>query len=466
MEESRPTTSLSAVPVPRLIGMVLGLAVSIAIAYGVLQWATAPGYSFLYTGLETPDTGEVVAALRAEGISYKLDGATGMIMVESDRVHEARLKLASRDLPRGGDSATGILEEKLDSGTSQLVETARYHHALETELARTISSMRNIRSARVHLAIPEHSAFTGERTAPSASVVLNLYGGQGIDRGQINSIVQLLASSISRMKAENVTVVDHVGRMLSSGDMNSDAGMTARHYEYEYARELEQDYAQRIERLLEPIIGAGKVRATVKADLEFSSEVSTGESLKPVNTAVRSKRFSVAVLVDDRLKGEGGNLERTPLTDKDIQNITTLVKQTIGYDEQRGDVVNVINASFTQANQLESQPQSWILEQPWLRDLGKQLLAAGIILLLIWKVIIPVVRNLSEYTPPPPVLPSSAENQVAGSMASGQAQLHYQQGDTPLPSDHEEKVEFARSMVDQDARRVANVVKNWMNNEV
>ena len=316
--------------------------------------------------------------------------------------------------------------------------------------------------------------------------------------------------------------------------------MTAK--QYEYSRQVEEDYARRIERLLEPIVGFGKVRATVNADIDFTQEETTEELFNPERWVVRSeqssesatmssaaaagvpgalsnqppadatlvegagtveggpaagarpqnssrnmvknyevdrtirhkrqgtglvKRLTVAVLVDDHVTGEGGDQERTPLTNEEITRLTTLVQQTIGFDQQRGDIVNVINASFTPTEEVEALPEPSIIDQPWVRNLGKQILAGIIILVLVMTIIRPAFKNLAEYTPPAPVLPAPGEKGEGGEGGTGgaQAQLEHQQSPIPLPSDHDQKVDFAKAMVGQDARRVANVVKDWIGNE-
>ncbi|MCW9014740.1 MAG: flagellar basal-body MS-ring/collar protein FliF [Gammaproteobacteria bacterium] len=525
----------SSMPFSKLLSFIVGLAVSIAIGVGVFYWAAAPSYDALYNGLEPRDASEVVAALQGAAISYKLDGATGTVLVESGRVHEARLKLAAQGLPKGTSIGIEMLSEEQSFGTSQFVESARYHHAMETELARTISTMRNVKSARVHLAIPKKSVFVRKQETSSASVAINLYGGRTIDQGQVNAIVHLVASSVSNLSPSNITVVDQTGRLLSSGDLSSNVALTAK--QYDYTRQVEMDYARRIEHLLEPIIGVGKVRATVNAEIDFTQEESTEEIFNPERTAVRSeqssetatfdqaqgagvpgalanqppeggvlvegagaldapgaagtplnsskkavrnyeldrtirhkrqsvgliKRLTVAVLVDDHVKGTGGNAERTPLTDEEIARINTLVQQTIGFDQQRGDLVNVINASFTPVEAAEALPEPSLLDNPLLKNITKQVLAGIIILILLFKVVIPTFRNLSEYTPPAPVLPSPEGGGEAGGEGE-MARLEHKQG-LALPSDHDEKVEFAKAMVGQDPGKVANVVKGWIGNE-
>lgn len=526
------------VPIPRMLGTILGIALSIAIAAGVYFWAAGPSYANLYSGLEPQDASEVVTALQAANIPYKVDSHTGMIMVESGRVHEARLKLASQGLPKGTAVGIEMLQQDQGFGTSQFIESARYHHAMETELARTISTMRNVKSARVHLAIPKKSVFVRDQEEPTASVALNLYGGRTIEDGQVNAIVHLVASSIANLAAENVTVVDQNGRLLSSGDGESPIALTTK--QFDYTREVEEDYAKRIERLLEPIVGVGKVRATVKADIDFTQQESTEELYNPERTAVRSeqdsenktygsnpdqgvpgalsnqppqggnlaqgagnvsgsdnstqkrplnssknivknyevdrtirhtkqnpgmiRRLTVGVLVDDHVTGTGNEAERTPLTQQEITRITDLVQQAIGYDQQRGDKVNVINASFTPAAPEEALPPPSLLDEPWVRNLGKQILAGVIILVLIFTIVRPSLKNLTEYTPPTPVLTGPGEGEE-GEGETAQGQLGQTEKPLALPGEQNQKLEFAKAMVDQDPKRVANVVKDWIGNE-
>ncbi len=521
-------------PPTRQIGLIVSLAISIAIGGLVINWLWEPSYTSLYSGLEARDASEVVAALQAAGIPYKLDDATGGVMVEPGRVHEARLKMAAQGLPKGTGIGIEILQEEQSFGTSQFVESARYHHAMETELARTISTMQNVKSARVHLAIPKRSVFVRKQDPPTASVTLSLYGGRTIDQGQVNAIVHMVASSIPHLSAGQVTVIDQSGRLLSSGDGDSKVAMSAK--QYDYNRQVEDDYAARIVHLLEPIVGMGKVRANVSAEIDFTEEESTEEIFNPERQSVRSeqsseteslvgsaggvpgalsnqppaggtlvegpgvvgadgtavarptnssrnsvrnfeldrtirhkrqhsgmvKRLTVAVLLDDKVVTEGNTTERTPLTDEEIQRITTLVQQSIGYDQERGDRINVINASFTPAEIEEALPEPSIMEQPWIRNLGKQLLAGIIILVLIFTILKPTVKKLTDYQPPAKRLPSAeGEYEEGGEMA----RLEKKESSIALPSDHDQKVEFAKAMVGQDPRKVANVVKDWIGNE-
>ena len=536
-----PTTMM--IPVPRFIGTILGVLVTVLLSIGIYTWGTNPSFSALYTGLEPGDAAEVVAALQSAGIRYELNAASGSVMVESGRVHEARLNLASQGLPKGTAIGVEMLQEEQSFGTSQFVESARYHHAMETELARTISTMRNVKSSRVHLAIPKNSVFVRKREKPTASVTLSLYGGRNIEQGQVNAIVHMVASSISSLSPEHVTVVDQNGRLLSSGGISSDVAMNAK--QYDYTRKVEQDYARRIEHLLEPIMGVGKVRATVNAVIDFTQQESTEELFNNANRTVRSEqaseskrfagqeggvpgalanqpprggqlvpgagavgadgeliqqplnstsnsvrnyevdrtirhsrqgsgnveRLTVAVLVDDRIVIEDGETTRTPLTAEEITRITTLVQQTIGFNQQRGDLVNVINASFSPLEEVEDLPEPSIMENKWVQFALKWIWPFILILVVIFTILRPSIRGLTTYTPPAPVVAAleGGEGGEAGEAGEGGeggvAQLEHQPGAIPLPSEHDEKVDFAKSMVQQDPKKVANVVKDWIGNE-
>jgi len=539
-----PPTAMM-IPVPRFIGAILGIVVTVLVSVGIYTWGTNPSLSSLYTGLEPGDAAEVVAALQAAAIPYELNAASGSVMVESGRVHEARLNLAAQGLPKGTAIGVEMLQQEQSFGTSQFVESARYHHAMETELARTIGTMRNVKSARVHLAIPKHSVFVRKKQKPSASVALNLYGGRAIEQGQVNAIIHLVASGISNLSAENVTVVDQNGHLLSSGDLSSNVAMTGR--QYDYSRQVEQDFERRIEHLLEPIMGVGKVRATVNAKIDFTTQESTEELFNNANQTLRSEqssraekfnnvnggvpgalanqppeggqlvegaggvgqggvinkpsnasqnsvrnyevdrtirhsrqnnsviqRLTVAVLVDDRVAIEDGETTRTPLTEEEINRLTTLVQQTIGFDQQRGDLVNVINASFTPLEAIEDLPEPSIMDNKWVQFALKWIWPFILIMVVIFTILKPSIKGLTSYVPPAPMLASAeggeggegrvdADGNAIG--ADGLAQLEHQDSAIPLPSDSDQKIEFAKSMVQQDPKKVANVVKDWVGNE-
>lgn len=260
---------VSSLQITRKLTMMAMIALAVAAGLAVFFWSQKPGYQSLYTGLDEKGNAEAADLLRTAQIPYKIDQGTGAISVPQDRLYDARLKLAGSGLT-GKETGGGfeLMEKDPGFGVSQFVENARYQHALETELSRTIGTLRPVREARVHLAIPKPSAFTRQRDVASASVVLELRGGQGLERNQVDAIVNLVASSIPNITPERVTVVDQSGRMLSIADPNSDAAQHAA--QFEQVRRQESSYNQRIRELLEPMTGPGRVNPETSVDMDFS----------------------------------------------------------------------------------------------------------------------------------------------------------------------------------------------------
>src|SRR6478672_8728874 len=200
----------------------------------------------------------------------------------------ALLAVAGAGLSSNTGDGFESMEGDQGFGTSQFVENARYQHALETELARTIANLRPVREARVHLALPKPSAFTRQKDEASASVVLQLQSGATLEQGQVDAIVHLVASSIPDLTPERVTVVDQYGRMLSNPDPDSDAAIGAAQFDQQ--RRQEALVVQRIEQLLEPVTGPGRVSAQVSVDMDFNQTEEARETYGP--QAVRSEQTS------------------------------------------------------------------------------------------------------------------------------------------------------------------------------
>ena len=282
--------TLLQIPAVRQVIILLGVSAAVAAGFAIVLWSQTPGFTSLYTDLEAEDAVQVVDALRAADIEYKLNTDTGTVMVPEARLHAARLELASQGLPQSAGAGIDSLREQPAFGQSQFRETALYQHALEAELARTISFIGSVRDARVHLALPRQSAFIRDRKAASASVMLNLYRGRELESDQAASIVNLVASSVPNLSTTNVTVIDQNGRLLSSGDQEWSDRVTAS--QFKFAERVERNYKRRIEDLLTPLVGPGRVRAEVVADLDFTMSEETRESFDPANTAVRSEEIS------------------------------------------------------------------------------------------------------------------------------------------------------------------------------
>ncbi|MDH5355529.1 MAG: flagellar basal-body MS-ring/collar protein FliF, partial [Gammaproteobacteria bacterium] len=183
----------------RHLGRLVGLAAAVAIGTVVVMWSAEPNYAPLYSNMSGQDSAEIVDVLIANNIEFKLDPGSGTVLVDQSKLAEARLKLASEGLPSGKSVGMEMLRDDQGMGTSQFIENARYNHALEAELVRSVESIRSVDTARVHLAIPEQSIFIRNRTKPSASVMVKLHSGRVLNRGQVGAIVQMVASSIPMM---------------------------------------------------------------------------------------------------------------------------------------------------------------------------------------------------------------------------------------------------------------------------
>src|SRR5215467_15495884 len=185
--------------------LLVGIAAAVAAGVTVVLWTRGPSYSLLYANIAAEDQSQIAQALDAAQIPYRIQPGSNNIEVASERVSEARMKLAGQGLPESG-GGFALLDKDPGFGVSQFVENARYQHALETELARTIASLRPVEAARVHLAVPRQSAFVRDHRPGSASVFVQLKAGRRLEQEQIQAIVNLVASSIPDLEANQVTV--------------------------------------------------------------------------------------------------------------------------------------------------------------------------------------------------------------------------------------------------------------------
>ncbi|NOQ94577.1 MAG: flagellar basal body M-ring protein FliF [Methylophaga sp.] len=291
-----PTTPLGAMqsnmsrqPIMKQAGFLLAIAASIVLGGYVLNWSQTPSYQILFSGMQPMESSEVVAILQQSDVPYKLDPKTGALLVPASKIQSLRLKLAAEGLPRSSSRGMEMLNEEQGFGTSQFVERARYQRAMEEELARSISAIYNVQSARVHLATPKQSVFVRERKAPTASVIVNLYAGRRLDKGQVSAITHMVSSSVPNMISKDVTVVDQKGKLLTRGDR--DEGVAMSDSQMEYSQKLEQRYIRRIEDILSPIVGMDGVRAQVVAEVDFTVTEQTQERYNPDLAAVRSEQI-------------------------------------------------------------------------------------------------------------------------------------------------------------------------------
>jgi flagellar M-ring protein FliF len=302
-------------PNGRRIVLMVGVAAVIAVMIGLVLWGQKPEYKVLFSNFSDRDGGAIVTSLQASNIPYQFAEGGSAILVPADKVHEVRLKLAAEGLPKGGNVGFELMEnQKL--GISQFLEQVNFQRALEGELARSIQSIGAVQSARIHLAIPKSSVFVRDQQKPTASVMLQLYPGRSLDKGQVSAIIHLVASSVPELQPKNVTIVDQAGNLLSE-DNNKPAGNTLDPSQLKYVQELQQSITKRIESIISPIVGLNNVRAEATADVDFSTSEQAAEIYKPNqvpnSAAIRSQQSSESSITAAPMRsGVPGSLTNQP----------------------------------------------------------------------------------------------------------------------------------------------------------
>lgn len=282
----------------RQLGLMVGLAASIAIGFAVVLWSQKPDYRVLFSNLNFSDANEVIEQLRLYNMPYKFDADGRAILVPQEHVHQARLRLAAEGFTADKTVGFELLEQEQGLGTSQFMENARFRRGLEGELARTISSLLAVRSARVHLALPKESVFIRDQRKPRASVFIEMFSGRTLDRDQVAAIANLVASSIPELDVADVTVVDQKGRLLNTRSQDKDVVLAAK--QLEYTRSIEETLLNRVNSILQPVVGLGNFRAEVSTDIDFTEVEQADEMYNPDLPALRSEQ----TLEERRASGE------------------------------------------------------------------------------------------------------------------------------------------------------------------
>jgi flagellar M-ring protein FliF len=388
----------------------LALTVAVVCGTGLLAvWVGRPQYRVLFSNLSGTDGGAVVEYLKAEKIPYRMGEGGATVEVDAARVYETRMALAGRGVPQGGGVGFEIFD-KQTLGMTDFVQRLNYQRALQGELARTIGELSAVEAARVHLALPERSLFVAEERRPSASVVVKLRPGHGLAEDQIAGIVHLVAASVEGLKPADVTVVDINGQVLTHELEESSAGRPAGQTLLAFQRDLEQGYTERIESMLSRVLGPGHALARVTATLDLAQVEKTEESFDPDKVAVRNekrtreknvqsasasgapgvnatltnepapapadegprseredaaltyevskvtsrrveqsggiRKLSVAVMIDGTYRGEGAARTFVPRPSEEVDRYRELIKRAVGFNEERGDQIEVASAPF------------------------------------------------------------------------------------------------------------------------
>ncbi len=275
----------------RVLPYVIGT-IALAICILFYLWASAPTYRSVYPGMSEADRQEAKDALDAAGFAPRIDVSTGSLQIADERYHEARILLASQDIPRS--ATAGGFESLLEQGsmtTSRFMEQVSYRAAIETELASSITQIATVRGARVHLAEPQQSVFVRNQVPAKASVVVMPHPGRVVTQSQIRAIVHLVSSSVPYLPAENVSVVDNTGSLLT--DTEGENAMTLTTAQAEHKRSLEMSYNRRIEQILATIVGLGNVRSEVDVTLDFTEVETTYEEFDKAGVGPRTRSESL-----------------------------------------------------------------------------------------------------------------------------------------------------------------------------
>jgi flagellar M-ring protein FliF len=392
-------------PLSRKLSLVAAALICAAIFAVIILQARVADYSLLFAHMDNADAAEVVEWLKERKIPYRIESNGTAIYIPADKVYESRIELAGAGLPRGGGVGFEIFD-KQSFGMTDFAQKINYLRAQQGELSRTISSLAPVEAARVHLALPEKRLFREQQKAGSASVILKLSSGRDLKESQVQGIIHLVAGSVEGIEAENVTVVDSTGRILSKNSSDEVAGpMTPGMLDYQQT--LERRLESRAQSLLDRALGAGNSVVRVTAALNFLQHEQTEESFDPDKTAIRSeqstqeksggltaggvpgvqsnlgdaapsngstssnrtdetinyevskvinhkvfpvgtlKQLSVAVLVADR-PGAGGEGQE-PRNEKELQAIRNMVASALGIDLTRGDKLEVSSMPFENA---------------------------------------------------------------------------------------------------------------------
>ncbi len=260
-----------------------------AVAFAILIFvANRTDYRPLFTNLTSEDAGEIVKKLKDAKTPYQITADGKGILVPSDKVYELRLTLASEGIPQGGGVGFEIFDRK-NFGMTEFVQKLNYQRALQGELSRTIAQITGVEQARVHLVIPEKSLFKDNEKPATASIVLKMKSNRALRDSEVQGVVHLVSASIEGMDPEHVTILDSRGKILSKGGSSDPtARMTSAMQETQ--RSYEKNVEERIQSLLDPIVGGGKSVARVTATLDYKQVERVEEKFDPESIAVRSEQ--------------------------------------------------------------------------------------------------------------------------------------------------------------------------------
>jgi len=504
----------------------------------VIMRVTTPQMTTLFTDLSAEDSSSIIKDLERQAIPFELRNEGAVIMVPKDKVTRLRMKLAEANLPKGGGVGYEIFDKSDALGTTSFVQNINHLRALEGELARTIRAIDRIQAARVHLVLPERPLFSREAPEPSASIVVRVRGS--LEAQQIRAIRHVVASAVNGLKPHRVSIVDEGGRLLADG-ATKDADVAVGD---ERRTAYEKRIRNEVEAIVSSVVGQGRARVQLTADFDYNKITQTSDKFDPEGRVLRStqtreessasageggqvtvnnelpgnqgsggatardqskkseetnnyeisrvtktevteagrvNRISVAVLVDGSYaKNEKGEMVYQDRSKEQLDRIAALVRSAIGFDQKRGDQVEVVNLRFAEAPAVApvTEPGGLLGMMQFTKDDVMYVIELGVMMLLglvvLFLVIRPLVKRIlaSEVVPSLTLaLPALADGTAeAGEGSPGQALIPGTSGAAQLidvaqvqGQVHAQAVHRVGELAERNPSETASIVRQWLN---
>ena len=530
---------LSKLGVARIAAMVVVAAMLLGFFAFIMVRSTTPQLAPLYTNLEFDDSSAIIAELNAMGTPYELRGEGATILVPRDEITTLRMTLAEDGLPSRGQVGYEIFDNQSTLGATSFVQNINHVRALEGELARTIGALSRVQSARVHLVLPERELFRRDIQEPSASIVLTVRGQ--LSAGEIRAVQHLVASAIEGLSPNAVSIVDSSGSLLASGTGDEEVSVTAQAME-ERKLGIESRLRTRIEELLGSVVGLGRARVQVAAELDLNRATRTSETFDPDSQVVRSsqtsetgdesngpgnsgqvtvanelpgaseeananggtssvstafdetlnyeissttetqvteaggiERLSVAVVVDGIYSyDDAGNGTYVPRSQEELDQITALVRSAMGYDETRGDQIEVVNMQFAERPGIEAgteAPGLFDFSQTDLFNLAEMLVTLLISLALVLFVMRPLVKKVLAPEAKPLALPQAAsvpeeyvepEDPAQAARVRDEATEAWLEQAKSLGESQVKALKMVGELVEENPKQASLVIRDWL----
>ena len=519
----------------RLMAMIAVTAALIGFFAFVIIRVTTPQMTTLFTDLSTEDSSAIIKDLERQAIPYELRNDGAVIMVPKDKVTRLRMKLAEGGLPKGGGVGYEIFDKSDALGTTSFVQNINHLRALEGELARTIRAIDRIQAARVHLVLPERPLFSRETPEPSASIVVRVRGS--LEPQQIRAIRHLVASAVSGLKPQRVSIVDENGTLLADGEAGDNENVIGDERRTAYEKRLRNE----IEAIVSSVVGAGRARVQLSADFDYNKITQTSDKFDPEGRVLRSSqtreeasqttdnngqvtvnnelpgnqqpggpapkdqskkteetnnyeishttkteiteagrvnRISVAVLVDGAYtKGEKGDMIYKERSKEELDRIATLVRSAIGFDQKRGDQVEVVNLKFAESPAVApiAEPTGLMSMFQFTKDDLMYFIELGVMMLLslvvLFMVIRPLVRRIlaSEVVPMltgdgagVPALTDGSAPAAEGGQSLVPASMNPVDVAQVQGQVHAQTVHRVGELAERNPSETANIVRQWL----